>query len=1067
MNRASPTALVRTLIPSFVAVAAVLLLVVGTLAVAPKPAGATSSDPPVVRVVGGLSGDVGDGGPAITAPLNNPSAVAYDAAGNLYIADRDYDRVRRVTPQGIITTVAGTGLRGYSGDGGPATEAELYQPYDVEAGPDGSIYIADYGNHRVRRVGPDGIITTVAGNGSTVANGDGIPATDMTVSGPIGLALDSAGLLHISDYTLHRVIAVDASGIAHYEVGTGTGSYSGDGGAATAATIRNPRGLDYQADGSLLIADYSNNRIRRVAPDGTISTILGNGSASHSGDGGLATSASVPGPTAVAVASTGEIYVASYTSHRIRVIDPGTGIVNTFTGNGTTGVAANGTAISGAAVRNPMGVALDPAGDLVIAAPVNALVRSTAGGVIRTIAGGPAPATRTFNGDGPGLDTILSVPRGMSVAADGDIVFAEAGSQRIRRVQPDGRVVTLAGNGGTTFNGDGLPGIATGIYSPYDVDHGPNGTIYFTEVSGNRVRRIESDGTVSLLAGDGIAGFSGDGGPALSARLSGPRGIAVADDGTVYVADYTNQRIRRIAPDGTISTYAGTGTAGFSGDGGPAVAAELNNPNDVALGPDGSLYVADLSNNRVRRIAPDGTISTFGGTGLTAWNAADLSAVATNLPGPRSVSLDRNGDLYVAVGVRIVRIDSAGVAHEFAGTGGSAVTEDKTALTTDLGGLEQIAAVDGLLLVSDSQRQRIRVIGEPPTAVRALAAQTGPEGTTAQVTWAAPDWTGGLAVGGYDVVVDDPTVGVATSGTSASLTGLAPNRSYVVSVTARTIAGTGPAAGVSFETPSPPVEPGGGSTPTPSVTVDGYRVVTNRGRVIGYGDAPGSPPTAAGADVVAAVRSGDSGLLLLHSDGQVTATGDAVWRGDMAGTSLDAPMVAMTATPDGAGYWLLGGDGGVFAFGSAGFFGSTGGMQLAAPVVDLAASPDGDGYWLVAEDGGVFAFGDAPFRGSAAVLALDAPIRSMAAAGDGYWLISEDGGVFTYGLPFWGSVRSRFPTVPVAYVPRGVRIRGLSDGGGYLILTVDGVVRPYGRATALPDPDVDLDPGEFVVDLVL
>ncbi len=1046
---------------------AVLVLAVGTMVAVPKPVAATSADPPVVRVVGGLSGDVGDGGAAVAAPLNNPSAVAYDSAGNLYIADREYDRVRRVTPAGVITTVAGTGLRGYSGDGGPATEAELYQPYDVEVGADGSIYIADYGNHRVRRVDPSGIISTVAGNGSTVANGDGIPATDMTISGPIGLALDSAGLLHISDYTLHRVIEVDASGIAHYEVGTGTGSYSGDGGQATAATIRNPRGLDFQADGSLLIADYSNHRVRRVAPDGTISTILGTGSASHSGDGGAATAAAVPGPTAVAVASTGEIYVASYSSHRIRVIDPGTGIVTTFTGNGTTGVATNGTPIAGAAVRNPMGVALDPSGDLAIAAPINHLVRSTAGGVIRTIAGGPAPGSRLFNGDGPGLSTILSVPRGMSISDEGDIVFAEAGSHRIRRILPDGRVVTLVGTGSTTFNGSGLPGIATGVYSPYDVTHGPNGTIYFTEVSGNRVRRLEADGTVTLLAGDGVAGFSGDGGPALQARLSGPRGIAVADDGTVYVADYTNQRIRRIAPDGTISTFAGTGTAGFSGDGGPAVAAELNNPNDVALGPDGSLFVADLSNNRVRRIAPDGTISTFAGTGLTTWNAGGLSAVATNLPSPRSIGFDRSGQLYVAAGNRIVRIDTGGVAHEFAGTGGSAVTPDETALTTDLGNLEQIAVADDLVLVSDSQRQRIRLIGEPPTVITALTAEPGTDGTTAQISWSDPDWTGGLAVGGYDVTVSDPTVGVALSGSSASLTGLTPDRSYVVSVAARTIAGSGPLASITFRTPSPPVEPGGGSPPAPGVTVDDYRVVTNRGRVIGFGEAPSSPPTAASGDVVAAARSGESGLLLLHSDGKVTAIGDASWRGDMAGVDLDAPMVAMAVTPDGNGYWLLGRDGGVFAFGSAGFFGSTGGMELAAPVVDMAASPDGRGYWLVAEDGGVFAFGDAPFRGSAAVLRLDAPIRSMAATGDGYWLISEDGGVFTYGLPFWGSVRSRFPTVPVDFVPRGVRIRGLEDGGGYLILTVDGVVRPYGRAIALPDPGVGPDPGEFVVDLVL
>ncbi|HEC08077.1 MAG TPA: hypothetical protein ENI86_00760, partial [Acidimicrobiales bacterium] len=472
------------------ALAAALLFSLVTVT-GPGAAGAVPEppDPPVRTVAGGLvPSSLGDSGPAIGASLYYPSGIDYDAAGNLYIADREYDRIRRVDPDGVITTVAGNGQRGYSGDGGPAVNAALDQPYDVTVGPDGSLFIADYGNHRVRRVSPTGEISTVGGTGSTVANGDGVPATAMTISGPMGVVTDSAGVLYVSDYSLHRVIRVAVDGTATYLAGTGAAGFSGDGGPATSAALRNPRGLALDVDGSVLIADYNNHRVRRVAPDGTISTILGTGSSTHSGDGGLATAAGVPTPVAIEVGSAGDIYVASYGSHRVRVIDPGTGLVTTYVGNGGTGVSANGTALASASVRNPMGVALDPSGDLVVSVNVNHLVRSTAGGEINTVAGGPDPNSRRFNGDGAGLETQLGYPRDMSLGPDGEVVFADAANNRIRRLRADGSVVTVVGSGATGFNGNGLTGTETALYWPYGVAHGPDGTLYFTENSGHRIR---------------------------------------------------------------------------------------------------------------------------------------------------------------------------------------------------------------------------------------------------------------------------------------------------------------------------------------------------------------------------------------------------------------------------------------------------------------------------------------------------------------------------------------------------------------------------------------------------
>ena len=991
-----------------VAVMASILVVVN-----PVAAGAVA-DPPVSTVAGGLvSGAVGDGGPAVGASLYYPSGIDFDGVGNLYIADREYDRIRRVDTNGVITTVAGNGQRGYSGDGGSAVEASLNQPYDVAVGPDRAIYIADYGNHRVRRVDTSGKITTVAGTGTTVANGDGLPATAMTVSGPMGVVVDGSGVLYVSDYNLHRVIRVAADGTAIYMAGNGSAGFSGDGGPATSAALRNPRGLALDVDGSLLIADYNNHRVRRVATDGTITTVIGTGSSTHSGDGGPATAAAVPTPVALAVGPDGKIYVASYGSHRVRVIDPGTGVVTTFVGNGGAGVSANGTALGSASVRNPMGVALDPAGNLVVSLTVNHLVRSTSGGVVNTVAGGPDPNSRRFNGDGPGLTTQLGYPRGMSLGPDGELVFADAANNRIRRLRSDGSVVTVVGSGASGFNGNGLSGPETALYWPYGVAHGPDGTIYFTESSGNRVRRVMPDGTVRVIAGDGTGGFLGDGGPGLMARLASPRGLAVAADGTVYVADYSNQRVRRIAPDGTISTFAGTG--------------------------------------------------------LTGWNGAGLPAAATNLSSPRSISLGGDGYLYVAASSRVLRIGPAGTVEVFAGTGSGASGPDATALTTNLGGVEMVEAGRDLVVVSDYVRHRLRLIGDPPSAVTGLAVVPDEDGTGARVTWNPPGETGGLAVDGHSVTVDDADAVVSVGPDSATVTGLKPGARYRVTVTARTIAGDGESASVSFTEPVPtPADPGSSTGPDPDPSaVRGYWMVTSTGRALGFGDVP-TLSSPSGSDIVAAASPrGSSGLLLLHADGRVTARDGAVWRGDMSGIDLDAPMVAMAVTPSGDGYWLLGADGGVFAFGDARFLGSTGGMKLVAPVVDIATTPSGEGYWLVAADGGVFTFGDAEFRGSAAMLRLDAPIRSVAAEGSGYRMVAADGGVFVFGLPFRGSVRSRFPGVPAPTLPRAVRVRNLPGGGGYLVLTDDGTVSAFGGDGILVPPGSPVGPGERVVDLVL
>ena len=339
---------------------------------------------------------------------------------------------------GDISTFAGTGALGFFGDDGPASAARFTGVEGVAVAPDGSVLIADRNNQRVRRVAPDGTISTIAG--------------------------------------------------------TGTAGATGDGGLATAAQLNFPQGVAAMADGSVLIADTENNRVRRVALNGTISTIAGTGAAGAAGDGGLATAATLNKPPGVAAASDGSVLIADRFNNRVRSVSPGPG------------------------------------------------------GIITTIAG----TTIGFSGDdGPATAAKLDNPTGVAVSPDGSVLIADFGNHRVRKVAP-----------------------------------GPGGII--TTIAGT------------------APGFSGDDGPATAAKLWFPLAVAALADGSVLIADYFNHRVRKVAPGpgGTITTIAGT-TPGFSGDGGPAIAAQLHTPRGVAVAPDGSVLIADYGNNRVRRIASD------------------------------------------------------------------------------------------------------------------------------------------------------------------------------------------------------------------------------------------------------------------------------------------------------------------------------------------------------------------------------------------------------------------------------------------------------------------------------
>jgi sugar lactone lactonase YvrE len=235
----------------------------------------------------------------------------------------------------------------------------------------------------------------------------------------------------------------------------------------------------------------------------------------------------------------------------------------------------------------------------------------------------------------------------VTVAADGSVYIADTGNQRVRRVGTDGVITTVAGTGKRSFSGDGGPALRAGL-SPVGVAVTADGILYIADWSNARVRRVDGNGGITTVVGTGKRGFSGDGGPAALARLNDPEALAVGPDGALYIADSRGDRIRRVGSDGVITTVAGTGTRGFSGDGGPAVLADLSAPSAVAVTADGALYIADSVNARVRRVGPDGVITTVAGTGERGFSGDGGPAVRAQLFAPSDIVATGDGSIYVA-----------------------------------------------------------------------------------------------------------------------------------------------------------------------------------------------------------------------------------------------------------------------------------------------------------------------------------------------------------------------------------------------------------------------------------
>ncbi len=605
----------------------------------------------------GVYGYSGDGGQATHAELAGPKAVAVDGLGNLYIADNDNERIRRVdAATGIITTIAGTGGFGASGDNGPATSASIGVSPGVAVDGLGNVYIADYPDSLVRRVdATTGVITTFAGAGT---GGDGGPAASAQLDGPASLAVDHLGNVYISDQGDARIRRVDVTtGVITTVAGNGTPGYGGDGGVATSAEIDQADGVTLDDHDNIYIADSGNSRIRRVdAMTHIITTVAGNGVEGFGGDGGLATSAQLDGPTGVAVDRLGNVYITDSNNQRLRRVDATTNIITTVAGTGTAATDGDGGLATSAQLSFPQGVTVDGLGNVYVT-DIHTRRVDAATGVITTIA------------------SDVQLQSAYSVAADalGNIYISDMTGQRVYRVDAATQLTTpFAGTGTGGFSGDGGAATSAQLDQPLGLAVDAGGNLYIADASNERIRRVDATThIITTVAGTGVAGLTGDGTAATGARLDTPVAVTFDAHGNMFIADLENARIRRVdATTHDITTVAGT-TAGFSGDGGAATSAQLHRPNSVAVDGLGNIYIADLFNGRVRRVdGTTGIITTFAGTAVTD-DGGDGGAVASaQLNTVVGVAVDGVGNVYIADADngRIRRVDvTTGIITTVAG----------------------------------------------------------------------------------------------------------------------------------------------------------------------------------------------------------------------------------------------------------------------------------------------------------------------------------------------------------------------------------------------------------------
>jgi uncharacterized protein (TIGR03437 family) len=692
---------------------------------------------------------------ATNAALGSAWGVATDSIGNLYISATSLHCIFKVDVTGTLNRIAGTCRPGYSGDGGLAVSAQLHGPRGIAVDAASNVYIADLLNNVIRKVSPTGIISTVAGNGTVGFSGDGGPATSAQLSAPVGIAIGGGGNLFIADANNNRIRRFSTDGTIATVAGSGTVGFSGDGGPATNAQLNQPSAVTVGAGNNLYIADTQNQRIRRVSPAGVITTVAGNGTAGFAGDGGFATSAQLYFPLGIAVDASGNVFIPGYS--RVRKVTPA-GAILAVAGNGMANDSGDGGPATSAGVKDPIDVAIDAVGNLYIAGS-GRIRKVSAGGTITTVAGNGSG----YSGDGgPATSAELDAPQGVATDSAGNLYIADTFNYRVRKVSSGGTISTVAGVGTAGYLGDHGPAISAYLSSIYDVAVDKAGNLYISE--SNRIRKVTAAGIITTVAGNESYGYSGDGGPATSAQLNIPQGLAVDSSGALYFVDLRNSVVRKVSPAETISTVAGTGTPGYSGDGGPATSAQLYEPDGVGVDSKGNLYILDRYNSRIRKVTSDGIITTVAGNGTFGLSGDGGPATMAQIRSPFAIAVDAPGNLYIAEtsSVRKVSADD-GIIRTIAGKGTSGYSGDGgPALNAELGFLRGIAVdLAGNVYVADGESNAVRRLQPAGPVLSVTAVINGASGLSGPIAPGELIVITGSGLGPADRVtgpIDDPQV---------------------------------------------------------------------------------------------------------------------------------------------------------------------------------------------------------------------------------------------------------------------------------------------------------------------
>ena len=659
--------------------------------------------------------------------IQDVSGMTTDNHGNVYYADSRNHRIVKLDINGNYKAIAGNGIPGFSSALQPASRAQLRSPGGILS-VDGKLFIADTGNHAIRMVDADGIMSTLVG--------DGHPGNSLydiynsCLDSPTDIAMDSYGDLFIADTNNHRIIKLLMN---HYNLiliaGDGSPGFSGDSTYASNAQLNLPSGLSFDAQGDLYFADTGNHRIR-VISQGRISTFAGTGEILPFNDYVLAESANLYSPTQVIIDADNKIYIADSGNHRVRIIKNNK--INTFAGNSSCECNRENTPSVLTSLNMPEVIAIDHDNNILIADQCHRILRiNAAEQKLQRIAGN---GYSQYAGDNkPAVSAVLNGPGHMASDSMGNIYIADVNNHRIRKISKDGTITSLAGTGIAGFSGDGQNARYARIDSPYGVAVNSQGDVFIADTNNHRIRYIEhSTSIIITYAGDGNQGLPSDNTDGILASmvsLNYPRGVAVDQYGNLYIADTGNHKIRKVE-NGILTTIADSD--------------DLNSPYDVAVDEFNNIFVADTLNHLIRLITPDGNMLSYAGDGTTDYEYGDeyQPAVTTSLFMPTGIALDKARNLYIAdSGHYLVRkvIQQSGVIETIAGNGPTDFFQEGQHPTYI--GLKSpngvVLADDGNLVISDSSSHYLYKIisNEPDLYSPASFSCSNNNDTSIQLQW--------------------------------------------------------------------------------------------------------------------------------------------------------------------------------------------------------------------------------------------------------------------------------------------------------------------------------------------